>query len=1452
MSWYNKIKSNLPAQVAGINLENALQAVASPAANAMRSSTDGGPSSQGGSPPPFPSLSPSTPAAAPAPAAAPPAGDNTPMRISLDSASREELVNFVKRQAIAVKKRDEKISELVDAYKRLAKERNDFKAKIEERDKEDEAILNADVGLAPPPPEDDDRPNATDAAESNGADGNDVESELAKQLGSGQENSEQQQSGDDDKTEPSGSVNDARSGDDGGTVYQIDEEEREKEARRKELERQREAAYQARLRELVREGHVLRRTVREAREQAAEKERALVGRVEELEQRVQEQKDLYDTLQTKSGEQIERLATELQRMADSEARAKAEMEARHKEKVDELEGELAKQRDAQKELLEAGQRRIKELNAELEDSHAKAKELGEDLHKAQESLAEREHHLVSLQKDKEVELQGLHDTLILMRNEAQAMGVESAKLKDEIAKWQREAADRAALATELQALKERQGQESDASEQTRQADLNSIADKESRIRELEEVVARLSSAEHAELAERPPTDQGDSEALAAARARIAELESEVEALRNNGQGGGGEQTSDWIAEKSELARQVEELKQTLEAGQQRTSDGAAGAEEAEESRQREREGLDEERRALDEERERLEKEKDETHEERERLQEERERLRADRAELDQLHSQAQAPTDEQAEADTEEKTDDAHQSEALRDETERLRADLRQREEDLTRKREQVVRLKARARELVKKAREDRDRLEKAVHKAEDEQARLGADRQQLGTELEAAQARLAEVERALAQGQEQVEKAMAREREGFRNTLKEVNERHDKSLADKDDALRKLREEKDELIGKVNAAAEEKAHTDETLSKLQEVMMQKDTQYKAVKDNESKLLSLIEMFKKQLKEIEKNSEDKQKKLQEEIKGEVEKRNKLNQRIEEEKEKHKKAVEEMQGMLTEHRLGEEQLGHIKKLMKEADDRHRDALARAERERQEVVDAHERTKAERERDREERGKLQAKIKKLKDLLKLAEKHLGETRQKVAAREEELAGLGLQMDGLRRELEAAAQRVEAERAETEKRVTIEVKAKAREEFLQQLRKAAQVYKEKMKELQGQLAQVTQELEDTKAEFRSYKLRAQSAIASAGPAGDSPSTERSQAASGGEGPTEDEAHSEAPQALSSIVSLQEEVTQLKKEAERLQAENEELRHYEATADALQTELTELQHRHQNEVQEFENVRADMRKRNQEWEERLAEREAEHRRLVEESRHNVLQARRENADKLKELEQRLQTEQESTQAALKEREEREAQLVKEIKILEQRIRLLNGMTGAKPTYASLSSSSSSVAPHSASPSPSVSRSTSSVSLADLDMSAAAAAAAAAAPNKPREDERGLTNNVLYNQMKAAHREELHRLKLELEDLRSALADAERTTKLHLMQEQVLKEEIREFERAQKREGSNIGYLKNIIVKYMETGEHDALLPVISTVLQFTPEEIERINQRRKANSFWGSVWGK
>ncbi|KAJ0097831.1 hypothetical protein Patl1_29241 [Pistacia atlantica] len=57
-------------------------------------------------------------------------------------------------------------------------------------------------------------------------------------------------------------------------------------------------------------------------------------------------------------------------------------------------------------------------------------------------------------------------------------------------------------------------------------------------------------------------------------------------------------------------------------------------------------------------------------------------------------------------------------------------------------------------------------------------------------------------------------------------------------------------------------------------------------------------------------------------------------------------------------------------------------------------------------------------------------------------------------------------------------------------------------------------------------------------------------------------------------------------------------------------------------------------------------------------------------------------------------------------------------------------------------------------------------------------------------------------------------------------------MQEAMLKEELRSMERKQKREGVDMTYLKNVVVKLLETGEVEALLPVIAMLLQFSPEE--------------------
>jgi uncharacterized small protein (DUF1192 family) len=49
-----------------------------------------------------------------------------------------------------------------------------------------------------------------------------------------------------------------------------------------------------------------------------------------------------------------------------------------------------------------------------------------------------------------------------------------------------------------------------------------------------------------------------------------------------------------------------------------------------------------------------------------------------------------------------------------------------------------------------------------------------------------------------------------------------------------------------------------------------------------------------------------------------------------------------------------------------------------------------------------------------------------------------------------------------------------------------------------------------------------------------------------------------------------------------------------------------------------------------------------------------------------------------------------------------------------------------------------------------------------------------------------------------------------------------------------------------NIEYLKNVIIKYMETLDHSALFPVLNTILQFSPEETASINEKRKRLASW------
>jgi DNA repair exonuclease SbcCD ATPase subunit len=87
--------------------------------------------------------------------------------------------------------------------------------------------------------------------------------------------------------------------------------------------------------------------------------------------------------------------------------------------------------------------------------------------------------------------------------------------------------------------------------------------------------------------------------------------------------------------------------------------------------------------------------------------------------------------------------------------------------------------------------------------------------------------------------------------------------------------------------------------------------------------------------------------------------------------------------------------------------------------------------------------------------------------------------------------------------------------------------------------------------------------------------------------------------------------------------------------------------------------------------------------------------------------------------------------------------------------------------------------------------------------------------------------------------LENEIQELQKEIAMRE-----HL--ESVLKEELRKKEREEARSNLkgkdyDMEYLKNIVLKLLETGEYEVLLPVIATLLSLSPDEVGRIQKAYK-----------
>ena len=84
---------------------------------------------------------------------------------------------------------------------------------------------------------------------------------------------------------------------------------------------------------------------------------------------------------------------------------------------------------------------------------------------------------------------------------------------------------------------------------------------------------------------------------------------------------------------------------------------------------------------------------------------------------------------------------------------------------------------------------------------------------------------------------------------------------------------------------------------------------------------------------------------------------------------------------------------------------------------------------------------------------------------------------------------------------------------------------------------------------------------------------------------------------------------------------------------------------------------------------------------------------------------------------------------------------------------------------------------------------------------------------------------------------------LQQALEDSERTHQLRTKSEQVLKEEIYEMQRSEKRGKVDLNYLKNVVLKGFESGElspNSSLTTVLSRLLEFSPEDLAKIPKQK------------
>lgn len=103
---------------------------------------------------------------------------------------------------------------------------------------------------------------------------------------------------------------------------------------------------------------------------------------------------------------------------------------------------------------------------------------------------------------------------------------------------------------------------------------------------------------------------------------------------------------------------------------------------------------------------------------------------------------------------------------------------------------------------------------------------------------------------------------------------------------------------------------------------------------------------------------------------------------------------------------------------------------------------------------------------------------------------------------------------------------------------------------------------------------------------------------------------------------------------------------------------------------------------------------------------------------------------------------------------------------------------------------------------------------------------------------------IQAQRDDELTKFQQKIAEYESKLRSSNQTKLLLTEQVAALKQEIRKAERNKARDSAPMEYLKNIVKEYIKTGNHADLMPVLTMLLQYTPDEVAEIEGAR--NSRW------